>query len=165
MAFWRKSQSSCHWVFFDCQECHANFLFQSRARWFISFSVQNHTLQRLGTTHLLKVLHAILSPPISLERWRNDINAKAPWQWLEDMLVIVNVLHPTKFKMQCLTYQSFEEVLNQEPLQAWCNTEEVDLNRNQGGSENRTAWEAEKETSYKLVHNNVKSIAHELLTS
>lgn len=57
------------------------------------------------------------------------------------MLVIVNVLHPTKFKMQCLTYQSFEEVLNQEPLQAWCNTEEVSLNRNQGGSENiLQAW-------------------------
>lgn len=55
---------------------------------------------------------------------------------------------PTKFKMQCLTYQSFKEVLNQEPLQAWCNTEEVGLNRNQGSSENRTAWEVEKETCY-----------------
>lgn len=55
------------------------------------------------------------------------------------MLVIINVLQPAKFKMQCLTYHGFQEVWNQVPLQAWCNTEEVDLNRNRGGSENRTA--------------------------
>lgn len=44
-------------------------------------------------------------------------------------MLVDKIMSKSILRIQCYTYQSFEEVLHQE-LQSWCNIEEPNLNRN-----------------------------------